>query len=69
MLQRVNGRVLGVVVNASDEANKSGYGRYGDSSYGYGYDYGYGGYERNQGYYDEKSPSRTESDGGSARKS
>jgi capsular exopolysaccharide synthesis family protein len=63
MLQRVNGKVLGVVVNASEEAAKSGYGRYGDSNYGYGYDYGYGHYSRNQGYYEEKSSSRSARDG------
>jgi capsular exopolysaccharide synthesis family protein len=44
MLDRVHARMLGVVVNASQEAHKTGYGRYGESSHAYSYDYGYGGY-------------------------
>jgi capsular exopolysaccharide synthesis family protein len=54
MLQRVNGRILGVVVNASDEATKAGYGRYGESAYVYGYDSGYNRSYRNNGYYDDR---------------
>ena len=44
MLDRVHARMLGVVVNASQEAHKTGYGKYGESSHAYSYDYGYGGY-------------------------
>jgi polysaccharide biosynthesis transport protein len=59
MLMRVNGRLLGVVVNASEEAAKSGYGKYGDSAHAYSYDYGYGrGYGRGYNkYYEEDSTS------------
>lgn len=52
MLQRVNGRILGIVVNASNEANKAGYGRYSESAYGFGYDYGTSRTNGNNGYYD-----------------
>lgn len=60
MLARVNGRMLGVVVNASQEAAKGGYGKYGDSAYAYSYDYGYGkGYGRGYNkYYEEDSASQ-----------
>jgi capsular exopolysaccharide synthesis family protein len=67
MLSRVNGRVLGVVVNASEEAAKAGYGKYGDSAYAYSYDYGYGkGYGRGYNKYYEEDPS-TERANGSGR--
>ncbi len=57
MLDRVHARMLGVVVNASQEAHKTGYGRYGESSYAYSYDYGYGGYGYSSynKYYEEDS--------------
>jgi capsular exopolysaccharide synthesis family protein len=56
MLQRVNGRILGVVVNASDESTKNGYGSTGDSTFAYGYDYGNGRSSRNNnGYYDDRN--------------
>lgn len=66
MLMRVNAKILGVVVNASQEASKTGYGRYSESGYGYSYDYGYGnGYYQYNKYYEDdptatKRPERTE---------
>jgi succinoglycan biosynthesis transport protein ExoP len=53
MLQRVNARILGIVVNASQEAAKTGYGQYGDSAYAYSYDYGGRKYGTYHSYYQE----------------
>jgi capsular exopolysaccharide synthesis family protein len=55
MLERVHARMLGVVVNASQEAHKTGYGRYGEASYAQSYDYGYSskGYSNYNKYYEE----------------
>jgi len=61
MLQRVNGRILGIVVNASSEATKAGYGRYSESAYGFGYDYGHSRSNGNNGYYDSNGDDEAES--------
>jgi len=60
MLQRVNGRILGIVVNASNEATKAGYGRYSESAYGFGYDYGTSRTNGNSGYYDSNGDDEAE---------
>ena len=60
MLQRVNGRILGIVVNASNEATKAGYGRYSESAYGFGYDYGTSRTNGNAGYYDSNGDDEAE---------
>lgn len=64
MLQRVNGRILGIVVNASNEATKAGYGRYSESSYGFGYDYGTSRNNGNSGYYDSNGDDEVETQAG-----
>lgn len=64
MLQRVNGRILGIVVNASNEATKAGYGRYSESSYGFGYDYGTSRNSGNAGYYDSNGDDEVETQAG-----
>ena len=64
MLQRVNGRILGIVVNASNEATKSGYGRYSETSYGFGYDYGTSRNNGNAGYYDSNGDDEVETQAG-----
>jgi len=65
MLARVNGKIIGVVVNASQEAAKAGYGKYGESAYAYSYDYNYGkGYARGYNKYYDEDPSSQRANGG-----